>query len=52
MSSHGIGTSRALLDNRTAGALPGLAMALNARATAVLIPLILATMPWLLQIGG
>jgi predicted murein hydrolase (TIGR00659 family) len=52
MSSHGIGTSRALVDNPTAGAFSGLAMALNALATAVLIPLILATMPWLLQIGG
>lgn len=47
MSSHGIGTSRALHDNPVAGAFSGLAMALNALTTAVALPLLLA-MPWLL----
>lgn len=37
-ASHGIGTSRALEDHPTEGAFSGLAMALNALATAVLLP--------------
>lgn len=49
MSSHGIGTSRALQDNPTAGAFSGLAMALNALVTAVLLPVLLATLPLMLQ---
>ena len=48
MSSHGIGTSRALQDNATEGAFSGLAMALNALATAVLLPVLLTTMPWMM----
>jgi putative effector of murein hydrolase len=49
MSSHGIGTSRALQDDAVAGAFSGLAMALNALVTAVVLPLLLATMPWMLS---
>lgn len=48
MSSHGIGTARALHDHPVAGAFSGLAMALNALATAVALPLLLVTAPWLL----
>lgn len=48
MSSHGIGTSRAFHDSALAGAFSGLAMALNALATAIALPLILAAAPWLL----
>jgi predicted murein hydrolase (TIGR00659 family) len=51
MSSHGIGTSRAFHESPLTGAFSGLAMALNALATAVALPLLLATAPWLLQIG-
>ena len=51
MSSHGIGTSRALQDNPTAGAFSGLAMALNALVTAVVLPLLLAGLPWMLRLG-
>lgn len=40
-SSHGIGTSRALEEHRTEGAFAGLAMGLNALATALLLPLLL-----------
>ncbi len=38
--SHGIGTARALSINPTAGAFSGLAMGLNALATALLLPLL------------
>ncbi|WP_306031099.1 LrgB family protein [Stappia sp. MMSF_3263] len=38
VAAHGIGTSRALLVNETAGAFSGLAMGLNAIATALLVP--------------
>lgn len=41
-ASHGIGTARALQVNETAGAFSGLAMGLNAVATALLLPLIWA----------
>lgn len=41
-SSHGIGTARALSVNETAGAFSGLAMGLNALATALLLPVIWA----------
>lgn len=37
-TSHGIGTSRALEEDRTEGAFSGLAMGLNALATALLLP--------------
>lgn len=39
-ASHGIGTARALQVNEAAGAFAGLAMGLNALATAILLPLI------------
>jgi predicted murein hydrolase (TIGR00659 family) len=39
-ASHGIGTARALQVNELAGAFAGLAMGLNALATALLLPLI------------
>lgn len=39
-ASHGIGTARALQVNEEAGAFSGLAMGLNALATALLLPLI------------
>jgi predicted murein hydrolase (TIGR00659 family) len=39
-AAHGIGTARALSVNATAGAFSGLAMGLNALATAVLLPLL------------
>ena len=45
-ASHGIGTARALSVNATAGAFSGLAMGLNALATALLLPLV-----WALVVG-
>lgn len=39
-ASHGIGTARALQVNEVAGAFSGLAMGLNALATAVLLPIL------------
>lgn len=39
-AAHGIGTARALSVNATAGAFSGLAMGLNALATALLLPLL------------
>jgi putative effector of murein hydrolase len=39
-ASHGIGTARAFQINEIAGAFSGLAMGLNALATAILLPLI------------
>jgi putative effector of murein hydrolase len=39
-AAHGIGTARALGVNATAGAFSGLAMGLNALATALLLPLL------------
>ncbi len=41
-ASHGIGTARALQVNELAGAFAGLAMGLNALATAILLPLLWA----------
>jgi predicted murein hydrolase (TIGR00659 family) len=41
-AAHGIGTARALSVNATAGAFSGLAMGLNALATALLLPLVWA----------
>ena len=46
-AAHGIGTARALSVNATAGAFSGLAMGLNALATALLLPLL-----WRLLAGG
>ncbi len=40
-ASHGIGTARALQVSEVAGAFSGLAMGLNALATAILLPLLL-----------
>ncbi|MCA1300013.1 LrgB family protein [Stappia indica] len=40
VAAHGIGTARALQVNETAGAFAGLAMGLNAIATAILLPLL------------
>jgi predicted murein hydrolase (TIGR00659 family) len=45
-AAHGIGTARALSVNATAGAFSGLAMGLNAIATALLLPLL-----WRLFLG-
>lgn len=39
-ASHGIGTARALQVNEVAGAFAGLAMGLNALATAILLPIV------------
>ena len=39
-ASHGIGTARALQVNEVAGAFSGLAMGLNALATAIILPLV------------
>ncbi len=39
-ASHGIGTARAMQVNKTAGAFSGLAMGLNAVATAILLPIV------------
>ncbi len=41
VSSHGIGTSRALMESRTEGAFSAVAMALSALATSILVPLAL-----------
>ncbi|MBP0615141.1 LrgB family protein [Jiella mangrovi] len=41
-ASHGIGTARALQESEAAGAFSGLAMGLNALATAILLPLLWA----------
>ncbi len=40
VASHGVGTARALQVNEVAGAFSGLAMGLNALATAILLPLL------------
>ena len=39
-ASHGIGTARALQESELTGAFSGLAMGLNALATAILLPLL------------
>ncbi len=44
-AAHGIGTARALSVNATAGAFSGLAMGLNALATALLLPLLWRLFP-------
>lgn len=43
-ASHGIGTARALEESELAGAFSGLAMGLNALATAILLPVIWKTL--------
>ncbi|EAU42884.1 LrgB-like protein [Fulvimarina pelagi HTCC2506] len=40
VGSHGIGTARALQESEAAGAFSGLAMGLNALATAILVPVV------------
>ena len=52
MSSHGIGTSRAFHESPLTGAFAGLAMALNALVTAIVLPVLLALAPWLLTGSG
>jgi predicted murein hydrolase (TIGR00659 family) len=47
LTSHGIGTARALQLNPESGAFSGLAMGLNGVVTALLVPLIV----WLLDLG-
>ena len=42
--SHGIGTSRALVEDETEGAFAGLAMGLTALATSIVLPLLLAVL--------
>ena len=42
LTSHGIGTARAFQVDETAGAFAGIGMGLNALATAILVPLVLA----------
>ncbi|MEC9310448.1 MAG: LrgB family protein [Pseudomonadota bacterium] len=49
-ASHGIGTARALQVNETAGAFSGLAMGLNALATALLLPIVWSGILWIM--GG
>jgi predicted murein hydrolase (TIGR00659 family) len=51
MSSHGIGTASAFHESPLTGAFSGLAMALNALATAIALPLLLAAAPWLLHLS-
>lgn len=46
-ASHGIGTARALQVNEVAGAFSGIAMGLNALATAILLPVL-----WRMFFGG
>lgn len=45
-ASHGIGTARALQVNELAGAFSGLAMGINALATAILLPLFWSGISW------
>ncbi|MBV8246995.1 MAG: LrgB family protein [Comamonas sp.] len=47
LTAHAIGTARALQINPTMGAFAALAMGLNGVATAVLMPVVLAIVPWL-----
>ena len=51
VSSHGIGTARALQDNPVAGAYSGLAMAVNGLATTLLLPLLLVNAAGVLHLG-
>jgi len=52
VASHGIGTARALSDDLETGAFSGLGMALNALTTAVVLPTLLASVPWLARMTG
>ena len=45
LASHGIGTARAFTVNSVAGVFAGIAMALNAVLTAILVPLLLRILP-------
>jgi predicted murein hydrolase (TIGR00659 family) len=45
-ASHGIGTARAMQVNAVAGAFSGLAMGLNAMATALLLPILWKAFSW------
>lgn len=47
LTAHAIGTARELQVHPTAGAFAALAMSLNGVATAILVPLCVAAMPWL-----
>lgn len=47
LTAHAIGTARELQVHPTAGAFAALAMSLNGVATAVMVPLCVAAMPWL-----
>ena len=47
LTAHAIGTARELQVHPTAGAFAALAMSLNGVATAVLVPVCVAAMPWL-----
>lgn len=49
-ASHGIGTARALQADETTGAFSGLAMGLNALATAILLPVIWGMISWMLAL--
>jgi putative effector of murein hydrolase len=42
--SHGIGTSRALLEDETEGAFAGLSMGLTALATSIVLPVVVAVL--------
>lgn len=42
VASHGIGTARAMSLNETAGAFAGIGLGLNALATAILVPIVIA----------
>jgi putative effector of murein hydrolase len=46
LAAHGVGTARAFQVNGTMGAFAGLAMALSALATALLLPPVLELMGW------
>ena len=46
LAAHGVGTARAFQVNGTMGAFAGLAMALSALATALLLPPVLGLMGW------
>ncbi|MDE2007636.1 MAG: LrgB family protein [Rhodospirillales bacterium] len=46
LASHGIGTARAFQVDRVAGTFAGLALALNALATSLLVPALLALLAW------
>ena len=47
VTAHGIGTARTFDDDPSSGAFAGLAMAMAAFITAILLPLILENLGWL-----